>query len=324
MDRLVVVLGNENDEEEELSEAAKERCDRAIAKIKDLRENSSETLALVVTGGFGEFNRSDTPHARLLRSRILEGLCGNSSQGAGLDPVHVVVSAGTHQDAIGVRSLLDELGARPKIDVITSDFHEKRAKAVFSFFFPDCCVKVHPVPHNAITVEEQGTDKEKQKLEEKKRLEDEESRKLQDFHRLRVDVFNARRSDASDLDRLHSELKHYDNLSYFTLVAAFLVVAFAYRVFEGQSSSEKAWSFDALRVLSLFAVSAVLLLLYSRFASTASSARNSLKELSFYLCRGGLHSSQAIHNRFSPNVQRAIGLLFFCGWFAVIVEVFYR
>jgi hypothetical protein len=156
----------------------------------------------------------------------------------------------------------------------------------------------------------------------KQRLE--EARKLNNFRNIRVDLFNARKSESSDLDRLQAELRHYDSLSYFSLVAAFLVVAYAHGLATEITISNYSEAYRGMKVLPVLAASVILVLLYRRLANTAGSARRSLEAISFYLSRGGLHSSQATHGSIARHVKvpSAILALFIFGWSAVVAELF--
>jgi uncharacterized SAM-binding protein YcdF (DUF218 family) len=117
---LIIVLGSPNKENGELYSVAKERCELAL---QIYRKNSA--CKIILTGGYGDhFNRSKKPHACYLKSYLLK---------AGIireDIIACVESTNTREDASLTKSIVEK-NKIEKIIIITSDFHEKRARFIF-------------------------------------------------------------------------------------------------------------------------------------------------------------------------------------------------
>lgn len=126
----LIILGATNDDDGRLSALAISRLDKAIDLIKSkpqLRQGSR----VLLTGGFGDhFNRSQTPHAELLRRYLLQNGIENGSICN-----DIVKSSNTIEDA--------ELSAKrlfrsnfDQINLLTSDFHLERALFLFRANLP--------------------------------------------------------------------------------------------------------------------------------------------------------------------------------------------
>jgi len=123
---LIIVLGSPNKENGELYSIAKERCELAL---QIYRRNSA--CKIILTGGFGDhFNRSNKPHAYYLKSYLLKAGV------AGKDFVACVDSSNTREDASLTKEFVEK-NEIEKIIVVTSDFHEKRARFIFEKEYAD-------------------------------------------------------------------------------------------------------------------------------------------------------------------------------------------
>lgn len=123
---LVVILGSLNAPDGELSQIAKDRCDRALQEL-DRRSG----WKLLLTGGYGEhFNISPRPHTDYLKAYLV-------SRGA---PEAIFVgfalSTTTIEDATLSRPIAIEAETRTLL-IVTSDFHAERARYVFEREFAD-------------------------------------------------------------------------------------------------------------------------------------------------------------------------------------------
>lgn len=120
---VVILLGAQNDEQGRLSEMALARADCAIRAHRQ-RPGSR----LLLTGGYGHFNRAREPHAAYLLRHILgQGVCEQ-------DVLGIVESANTVEDAALAWEALASLHVR-SICVVTSAVHLPRARLIFERFF---------------------------------------------------------------------------------------------------------------------------------------------------------------------------------------------
>lgn len=144
---LVVLLGHENDKNGVLSPVAHSRIDTLVAYLST--EGRVDTASILTTGGFGEFNPSNTPHGKILMKHLHDRNIPHS------ELIGYINSAGTIQDGIGVLRVVKDNYTNKTLDiitVITSKFHENRARYIFERLFPDIDLQF-------ISDEDVGTDK---------------------------------------------------------------------------------------------------------------------------------------------------------------------
>ncbi len=117
---LIVVLGSPNAEDGELYSVARERCQLALDEYA-----SRAGWKILLTGGYGDhFNTTHQPHAAYLK-------CYLTARGIPEDDiVEFAESSNTIQDASLSKPIVYRYGAK-HILVITSDYHQDRARYVF-------------------------------------------------------------------------------------------------------------------------------------------------------------------------------------------------
>jgi uncharacterized SAM-binding protein YcdF (DUF218 family) len=262
---LVVVLGHTNEDGGQLSATALARCEKAVEVLK-----SNPKSDFVCTGAFGEnFNRFSVPHGRLLAERIIS---------SGIDEARflgLTNSSSTVEDALAV--LRDYLGAHSSLVVVTSPFHKERAQYIFSRLCWDR-------PLTFVTSREAGSDDPLEGEAEK-------------LTRERETIPALARSNLQDslpeyLSLLGDELRHYDSLSYYPLLAI-AGLLWAFWGLEAHSRFEGA----AIGIVCVL-TTLPLLHLYWRFADTARVFRSLIDSASFYHCIPTLpHGGPRVHAR---------------------------
>ena len=131
MSGLIVVLGSPNSEEGELHSVAHERCRLA------LDEYASRTgWKLLLAGGYGaHFNTTQLPHAAYLKDYLT---ARGIPEG---DIVEFAESSNTIEDASLSKPIVLKYGVE-RILVITSDYHQARARYVFEREYADTNVEI--------------------------------------------------------------------------------------------------------------------------------------------------------------------------------------
>ncbi len=128
---LIVVLGSPNSDIGELYSIAKGRCELALAEHK--RRSGWKFL---LTGGYGaHFNTTDQPHAAYLKQYLLKR---DIPKG---EIVEFAESTNTLEDASYSRPIVIKYGVG-EILVVTSDYHEDRARYVFGREFADTEINI--------------------------------------------------------------------------------------------------------------------------------------------------------------------------------------
>ena len=127
---ILVLLGNQNDSQGDLSPIAKSRCDLAVQLLQE-----NEGLVVLPTGGFGpHFNTTDRPHGLYLTEYLIE---------KGISPDRILPhtdSSNTLEDALFTREIAVDSGAQQVI-VVTSEFHVRRVRYIFGRVLPDIQVE---------------------------------------------------------------------------------------------------------------------------------------------------------------------------------------
>ncbi|MBN1933763.1 MAG: YdcF family protein [Anaerolineae bacterium] len=123
---IIIVLGSPNTERGELMSVALERCAQAVQVYQ-----AHPDARLLLTGGFGDhFNITDLPHAFYLKQHLM-------SLGVPEDAfLPFALSRSTVEDVTRSYPIAQAHGARHVI-VVTSDFHEPRARYLFDQVYRD-------------------------------------------------------------------------------------------------------------------------------------------------------------------------------------------
>lgn len=267
---VLILLGNENDENENLNEIAEER----VAVAVELLSGDYADWDVLPTGGFGHhFNVSNTPHGQLI-TRALE------TKGIASERIwpHTDTS-GTISDAYAARRRIDQHGSIHRVCVVTSEFHMARAKYIFSRVFShvDLSFRCAPNPASFSNVDlERVVASESKKLENTRSYAHDMWVESPNFDLEMEDVISARES-------LAQELRHYDRYSYLALFAAFASVGFTV------SLEKEVNSLQSSILVHLITLGIVVLAgyLYLRLADTASIFRRSMNALEeIYRCPG--------------------------------------
>jgi uncharacterized SAM-binding protein YcdF (DUF218 family) len=123
---IIIVLGAPNDDQGRLSSIALERCSQALAEYRRNPE-----YAILPTGGWGaHFNTTDKAHGYYVRQELIALGIPESAF------LPVVESKNTIEDAKLSRPAIDAFPGA-EIIVVTSDFHETRARYLFSREYPE-------------------------------------------------------------------------------------------------------------------------------------------------------------------------------------------
>ena len=129
--RAIIVLGAPNDDHGRLSSIAVERCQRALMEYR--RRPGCRVLP---TGGWGDhFNRTERPHGDYVRQYMTAHGIPEA------DFLECAESANTIEDAALARPILDRHRITDLV-VVTSDFHQERARIIFGREFPERDVTV--------------------------------------------------------------------------------------------------------------------------------------------------------------------------------------
>jgi ABC-type multidrug transport system fused ATPase/permease subunit len=127
--RLIVLLGEANSENGELTEIAKSRCDFAAKLLATPDYSDSRILP---TGGFGShFNKSRLPHGHLLTQYLVSAKNISSNK---IEPYTNTYN--TVEDALVARRVVIDK-RYSKITVVTSSWHMQRTEFIFRRIFPN-------------------------------------------------------------------------------------------------------------------------------------------------------------------------------------------
>lgn len=116
---VLIVLGSPNDSIGELSNISKSRLDYCESIF-------NEGKLVLCTGGWGaHFNTTINPHATYAKEYLIKKGFLES------DFLDIALSSNTVDDAVKIKPILSEL-KNIKLTIITSDYHLKRVKLIFS------------------------------------------------------------------------------------------------------------------------------------------------------------------------------------------------
>jgi uncharacterized SAM-binding protein YcdF (DUF218 family) len=120
---VIILLGAQNDEQGRLSPMALARAGGALDAYR-----TQPHPRLLVTGGFGAFNRAPQAHAHYMAEFLLQN--GVARQ----DLLPYALSAHSVDDASMTKEILSHLPIHD-IHVVTSEFHVDRIRLIFTHFF---------------------------------------------------------------------------------------------------------------------------------------------------------------------------------------------
>jgi uncharacterized SAM-binding protein YcdF (DUF218 family) len=122
---IIVILGAPNDDHGRLSSIALERCLQALAEYR-----RNPKYAILPTGGWGaHFNNTEKAHGVYVRQELISRGIPESAF------LPVVESSNTIEDAKLSHPAIDIFPGAELI-VVTSDFHEARARYLFTREYP--------------------------------------------------------------------------------------------------------------------------------------------------------------------------------------------
>jgi hypothetical protein len=293
---VLILFGNENDKEGNLSPIAQSRCDLAISIL-----HAKPDMKALPTGAFGAyFNTSDQAHGQILTDYLVK---------QGISPDRILPftnTAGTIEDIMSARKVLVDHEAE-SVTLVTSDFHMPRVEFIarrvltgFNLTFEESASPVSPAEiEKRRTNEERGLKKTKDEWVDIPLY----SNKGQEFP---IHTFeNAER-----------EQKHYDSVSLAIVTGSVVVFAFLFSTLAGlDQTTMLLWErfvYPAVAVIPML----VLLVMYERTAQAARTGRRILKALELSYDRQGFSASYYRQGFLSDrmgwiSLRRAILLLKF-------------
>lgn len=311
---VLVVLGNTNDQHGNLSETA---LLRAKAAVKFWKKHSH--YLILPTGAFGDFNSSSVPHGQLLASHMTQN-------GVNADSIlDYTRTSNTYEDALEVLRQLSRLALVEHVHIITSSFHMPRAKFIFSRALREYKLSYEEADNPGNTNQLASLKKhEKRKLDSLKKHEKRETSKVRTnwvnlSHFDLMSHFDLEDFPEASYNSLGNELRHYDNLSYFAIVAG---------IFVTNLFATGNWSYEFKLSIGIHTVGAILIIafwyLYIRLASTAASARHTLSAMEEFYRKPGISSTHNNTALFGCNVkiQQTISLVFSIMLIVVLAHLF--
>jgi hypothetical protein len=288
---LIVVMGHENDEKGELSEVANKRA----LKASNIAKEELNNYLILPTGGFGEyFNKSNTPHGKIIaREMIKNGVNGDRL-------LNHTNTSGTVEDAYATLRRLKEIRNVENVCIVTSEFHMKRVKYIFSRVLQDYNLDFEEAENPDFGYHERDN-----KIKH-------ENKRIEDFKNGWVNVsgFDLEKESGNIHSDLLQELQHYDRYSYLALAGAFFSASF------GLSWGNAIKSPITTSLTSVFIMFLVVLfgLLYYRLARTANSARRTLEAVEIIYGHPGiswtnLEGVPGIASIYDPSVGKTVVLI---------------
>jgi hypothetical protein len=281
---ILILLGNQNLQSGELTEAARLRCDRAIELL-----NGEQSLQVLPTGAFGaHFNKGSKPHGKYLAEYLVEH--GISSERI----LPHTNSSNTLEDGLVARQRLYDAGfcaKGTKLYVVTNKFHLSRVEYVFSRLFPDVELFFIEAPNPKDEDMCRAMRKHEHLALEKLKLEWTD-----------VPLYRAQEFPDCIYENASAEHKHYDNLSVYAITGILLAFAFPLSAFE---------QLQRLRVHLALVMSAIVMFflwgLYLKFARFAAVGRRVMKWLEVAFDRRGF---SAIYPRGSKlGIKEGVSVL---------------
>lgn len=252
--KILVLLGETNKPNGELSPIARSRCDLAIQLAK-----SEQNIEIIPTGAFGtNFNPTDTPHGVYLTRYLID----NGIKRERILPY--TNSSYTLEDAICARRIIARKNPESLI-VVTSDFHLERVKFIFYRVFTGVDIEFHAATSPVST-------------EKMREMQCSEKKKLANLKKdwIEIPPYDVAGnfpwevySNASD------ELRHYDTISNVAVTA--MVISFVYpytTTFNLPVEFPRLFTFGVSSLLV-----AVFYAFYIRFAIFARISRKTMQRL---------------------------------------------
>lgn len=259
--RILVLMGHQNSRDGELSPVAKSRCRKAIELLDD-----DQHLFCLPTGSFdAHFNTSSRAHGL----HITEYLVKNGITRDRILPY--TDSSNTFEDALCCRKVAVDFSAQNLI-VVTSEFHMERVKYIFHRMFPEMKLSFH----EAASIENHNPQRDKQ-----------ESRKLEKLQKEWVSgpLYTKNRDFPREVyENADREHKHYDNLSYFTVLAIVISSVFPHVSTFSSLGENLYWLPFTLSVLMI----GIFYRIYWRMAKTGDVARALMRWIELGFGKPGL------------------------------------
>lgn len=296
--KLLVLLGNENDKDGALSETAKNRANLAIELV---RENSD--FLILPTGSFGDnFNTSSKPHGKLIEDFLLT----NNIDKRNILPF--TNTSSTVEDSYGVLRYLAKDKSINDVHILTSSFHMPRVKFIFGRVLQGYNLQYHEANdlQDTIVLKKQAKHEKESLKKLRKEWVDISNLNLQEF-------------PAHSYENIGNELRHYDNLSYLAIAGAFLLFGFL--------MNKKMSSCPFINItISIGEIALILLFLhlYWRLANTAAAARRVLKTIEKLYGVPGISSTQNKTRLLGINltVKRMVALIIAIMIIYILINVF--
>ncbi len=262
---ILVLLGNENEQNGALSVVSKLRADGAVEFLKE-----HDDYKVLPTGAFGDgFNTSHIPHGELLTRYLTEH--GITKDGI----LPFTRTSNTVEDAYGVLRTVKGFSEVNKVVIVSSNFHMGRVKYIFGRTMLGYNLEYLSVPDPANF--------------DKGILEGERN-KLNKLKKEWVDIagFDLNNFPEKSYEQIGHEFRHYDNFSYFAVGGAFVSCGYSlsHDIIYGNGCVIQ-------YVVTIFLV-AVLWYLYARLANTAFAAQRVMIALEKLYAVPGLSSARTI------------------------------
>ena len=264
--RLILLFGHQNNEQGELSDVARARCDTAIQLFKESAGKAN--VYVLPTGAFGNhFNTTDQPHSFYLTRYLIS---------QGVDAAQILPgteSSNTFEDCVSARKIVTA-GRVDEVIAVTSEYHVPRVKFILDRLFQGINFSVYesPTPPECLKAEEKEENKRFKKLKE-------------DWPPKYIPSVDM------DLNKMVyeeaiGEHRHYDTVSL-AVVTAMLVVAASPFVANLNDFIPKDGKARASVFLVAAAIDFLLLHIYWRAAHNAYVARHIMRNIEIALdCRG--------------------------------------
>jgi uncharacterized membrane protein len=249
--KLIILLGNTNDQKAVLSHISKLRCEITVQLF-----NEHKDCEILPTGGYGRrFNSTISPHFKYLKSYLLDLKIPESKILLGID------SKGTFQDLLMARSLIKKKNDSKiiinEVFIVTSEYHKERVKFICNKIFNNFeynVVTEKDYPNTKISNETYSMIQKEAKIEKKKKMAE-----INNWVDIPLD------SDSFPqiiYDNASSEHKHYDTISI-ALITAIIIIGSTPLSFDNN-----------LKVLLISSIlNVVIFLMYLRAAKFAKRAR---------------------------------------------------
>lgn len=282
-DRIIILLGHENDDAGNLTDSAKLRCDKAI-------EESQSKYPILPTGAYGDnFNKSPLPHHHHLRRYLLGKKIDENIVLSGTN------SCGTGEDLMAARKICVD-NCVGEVCVVTSDYHEKRVGYIMSKVFPDIKYRIAVVQDVEKLKKGKYTSISKNMRKLFGKDLSTEDAKYKSMIRYWVDIplykKDYKEKIVSDVYvNAEKEHKHYDSISLASVSAMIALSSYVLTKVEEIEMSRSTIAI-CLAFLNVF-----FFFIYKRCADFAGTARNVMRNIEISYDNHGF-SSNYVHQRY--------------------------